>query len=481
MQTRCSEFLLQLNVRRLFVAAILTLATGRCLRAEVTVTVERSATGSGFRFKSVPAPANNDAATTARFKLIDGERDRNGGDLDVLHDGQVPEEEDQPSQNFFFRAGTDGGRLALDLGGVIAVKRVSTYSWHPGPRGPQVYKMYAADGNANGFNAEPRRGTDPTSCGWKLIATVDTRPKAGNDEGGGQYGVAISDSEAGAFGNFRYLLFDVTRTEDHDAFGNTFYSEIDVIDANGPAPATGVASERKSISKSFDAEGGKYQFTINATEAPDLMDWADRELRPVVQEWYPKLIAMLPGDGFTPATNITLRFRKSMGGTPASAGGGGVNLNSEWFRRELNGEARGSVVHELVHIVQDYGRARRTNPEATRTPGWLVEGIADYIRWFLFEPQTKGAEITERNLPRARYDASYRITANFLNWVTLNHDKMIVPKLNAAAREGKYSEQLWKDWTGKSVTELGEAWRKENETRINAAKSELLKGGADTN
>ncbi|HSQ79505.1 MAG TPA: aminopeptidase P N-terminal domain-containing protein, partial [Candidatus Bathyarchaeia archaeon] len=40
----------------------------------------------------------------------------------------------------------------------------------------------------------------------------------------------------------------------------------------------------------------------------------------------------------------------------------------------LKGGAKGSVVHELAHVVQNYGVARRTNPSATRTPGWVVEG-----------------------------------------------------------------------------------------------------------
>jgi hypothetical protein len=98
--------------------------------------------------------------------------------------------------------------------------------------------------------------------------------------------------------------------------------------------------------------------------------------------------------------------------------------------------------------------------------------LADYIRWFLYEPETKGAEITERNLARTKYDASYRITGNFLNWATQHYDPKLVPKLNAAAREGKYTEQVWRDWTGKTVQELGEEWKKENETRINAAKAQ---------
>jgi len=117
--------------------------------------------------------------------------------------------------------------------------------------------------------------------------------------------------------------------------------------------------------------------------------------------------------------------------------------------------------------VQSYGLARR-NRNATRTPGWLVEGIADYIRWFLYEPETYGAEITARNIGRARYDASYRVSGNFLNWVTEEYDKDIVRKLNAAVREGMYSEDLWKKHTERTVQQLGDEWKKDLEKQIAA-------------
>lgn len=214
----------------------------------------------------------------------------------------------------------------------------------------------------------------------------------------------------------------------------------------------------------FDAEDGKYQFTIDAAVAPDLMEWSEKELKPVVREWYPKIVAMLPSEGFHAPTKIALRYRDDMGGTPASAADANVNLNAKWFRGELKREARGAVVHELVHVVQSYGGHRKRN--ASPTPGWIVEGIADYIRWFLYEPESRGAEITKRNLAQARYDASYRVTGNFLNWVVQHKDKELIRKLNTAAREGRYSEQLWKEWTGKSVAELGEEWKQFNEQRL---------------
>jgi hypothetical protein len=447
-----------------FVAAVLSLAVASPGFAEVQVAVERNGPGEAngsFRFKRIPPPHPSDAATRARFTLVSGERDRNGGDVAQLHDGRWPRDEDAPSQNFFFAPGSNGGRIQIDLGTNVVVRQVNTYSWHANTRGPQVYHLYASAGVEAAFQVAPARGIDPESCGWQLLARVDTRKEG---EPGGQHAASISDS-SGSLGQFRYLLFDAFQTESNDPFGNTFYSEIDVIHPGTAAPLA-VSDELKPVISRFEADGGKYRFTIDATVAPDLMPWAENELRPVVQEWYPKLVAMLPSDGFVARTNVTIRFRDNMRGTPASAGGGYINCNAGWFRRELKREALGSVVHEMVHVVQNY--SRMTDANYQRVPRWLVEGIPDYIRWFLYEPQTKGAEITKGNLPRASYDASYRITGNFLNWVTTRYDSNIVRTLNAAGRSGRYHDDLWKKHTGKTIQELGAAWRKMHEERLAA-------------
>jgi hypothetical protein len=436
-------------------------------QAEIKVVVghhRNQDAAADFKFAEVPAPSQSDAASKATFIIVDGQRDRNGGNLDKLHDGKIPTEDDQPAQNFFFNAGTDGGRMLIDLGNVITITQVNTYSWHPDTRGPQVYVLYAGAGDANGFNPQPKRGTDPQTCGWRRIAQVDTRPKEGS--GGGQYAVSISDS-GGALGRFRYLLFDINRTEAADPFGNTFYSEIDVVEPNAPviaaAPAIPPAGERRE--ETVEAEDGKFQITIDTTETPDLTEWAHNDLAPVVRQWYPKLVKMLPSEGYEAPRRVTITFSASMQGV-AATGGTRVRCAAGWFRQNLQGEAKGAIVHELGHVVQNYGLARRNNPSATRTPGWIVEGICDYIRWFLYEPQTHGADITARNIARARYDANYRISANFLNWVTETYDKDIVRKLNAAAREGKYSDELWKTATGHTVEELGDEWKASLEKKI---------------
>jgi len=419
-----------------------------------------------FKFKNAPQPSRNDAATKATFTIVDGRRDRNGGNLDKLHDGKVPTEEDQPSENFFFNAGTEGGRLLIDLGDAIEIKQVNTYSWHSNTRGPQLYKLYASNGKADGFNQQPKNGTDPQTCGWKLIANVDTRPQEGTV--GGQFAVSISDSD-GTIGKYQYLLFDISATEQSDPFGNTFFNEIDVVDPTSEVvAAVPVNQPTGEVQREIvEADGGTYQITIETTETPDLTEWAHKELAPVVQKWYPKLVKMLPSEGYEAPTRVSIAFSASMQGV-AATGGTRVRCAARWFRRELQGEAKGAVVHELVHVVQNYSIARRTNPNPTRTPGWLVEGIADYIRWFLYEPETHGAEITSRNISQARYNGNYRISANFLNWATETYDKDIVRKLNAAAREGNYNEDLWTKLTGHTVQELGDEWKASLEKKIAA-------------
>ena len=208
-------------------------------RADVKVVADHNDTDhatAGFKFKNVPSPVKTNAAIAAKFTIVDGEKDPNSAELDALHDGKLPAEQDEPATNFFFNAGTEGGRILIDLGSAIDVKQVNTYSWHTDTRAPQVYDLYASDGTAAGFNASPNKDTNPDKVGWKLITKVDTRPKTG--EPGGQYGVSVSDS-AGSLGKYRYLLLVVSRTESDDDFGNTFFSEITVIDSKDAEKADG--------------------------------------------------------------------------------------------------------------------------------------------------------------------------------------------------------------------------------------------------
>jgi hypothetical protein len=181
-----------------------------------------------FKFKAVPSPVKDDAAARATLVLVDGEIDGNGADLVAVTDGALPSDQDEPSANFFFTAGSSGGRFRLDFGHVIDVSQVNSYSWHHNSRGPQVYKLYGSEGTDPKFKADPNRSVDPTTVGWSLIASVNTSSSNGLE--GGQYGVGIN-SPSGSLGRYRHLMFDCFVTETNDDWGNTFYSEIDVIEA----------------------------------------------------------------------------------------------------------------------------------------------------------------------------------------------------------------------------------------------------------
>lgn len=199
------------------------------LLPDVKVTFEHNSNDQAnreFKFKNLASPVKDDAAASAKLTLIDGELDSGGAELAALTDGRLPRNEDEPGANVFFRAGSSGGRFRMDFGNAIDVVRVNTYSWHIASRGPQLYKLYGADGSDPKLNLDPKRGVDPGSVGWKLIALVSTLSDRGDE--GGQYAASVVDA-GGSLGKYRYLLFDCYVTELHDNWGNTFYSEIDVI------------------------------------------------------------------------------------------------------------------------------------------------------------------------------------------------------------------------------------------------------------
>jgi hypothetical protein len=198
---------------------------------------------------------------------------------------------------------------------------------------------------------------------------------------------------------------------------------------------------------SHSPDSAKYHITIDYTEAPELADWVKNKLQPTCDEWYPKIVEALPSEGYKAPDRIPIVITSKYRGVAATMGTH-VVCSVEWFKHNTKGEAPGAVVHELVHVVQQYHGGRG----GARNPGWLVEGLADYIRWFKYEPRPTGTR--PRNPDSASYTNSYRITAGFLNYVVDKHDKDLIRKLNAAMREGKYDPDLWKQYAGKTIDDL---------------------------
>lgn len=182
----------------------------------------------------------------------------------------------------------------------------------------------------------------------------------------------------------------------------------------------------------------------DTTGAPELEAWAARA-RELCVQWYPKLLALLPSPGFEPHLSTRLLFITNMSGVANTSRGSDIRISASFVKRNTNDW--GMVIHELTHVVQSYPSAK----QGFTKPGWLVEGIADQIRLFVFEPEARRPRI---NPDRAKYTDSYKTTAEFLNWVQVKHDKELVKKFSAALRQGEFEDGLWKKYTGKTVDEL---------------------------
>ena len=250
-------------------AIILPLASGlaQVNAAPAKVSIGYSPENTAFETKTTLPPATNDAATGATFKVIAGTPDPNSPSLVVLHDGKIPHEDDEPSSNFFFSGG--GGRILVDLGKTIDVSNISSYSWHSGSRSSQNYQVFGSDGSGKDFVAEPGTDVAPEKSGWKLIAKVDTTANKP-----GQHAASIEPGAGKSLGNFRYVLFDVLKNQKEARVEDTFFSEIDIADANGPKLER--VQKPKVIKEVFASKDQKFHYTLDVTEAPDLQEWCGK-------------------------------------------------------------------------------------------------------------------------------------------------------------------------------------------------------------
>lgn len=127
----------------------------------------------------------------------------------------------------------------------------------------------------------------------------------------------------------------------------------------------------------------------------------------------------------------------------AATYGDHIRFNPKWF--DKHPKDIDVVTHETMHVVQSY---------PGYDPGWLVEGIADYVR-YVYGVDNPGAHWT---LPAYKEDQSYknayRVTARFLVWVEKNKYKDLVNKMDSALRSNTYKPDMWKALTGKTVDEL---------------------------
>jgi len=155
---------------------------------------------------------------------------------------------------------------------------------------------------------------------------------------------------------------------------------------------------------------------------------------------YPKL-----AKEYNPKTLKTVKFfvDTAYKGVAATANGV-VTYSSIWMVKHP--EDIDVVTHEVMHIVQDYGRSVG--------PGWLTEGIADYAR-YKFGVDNPGAKWTLPALkPEHTYKNSYRITARFFAWIEKNVKAGTIKAVDASLRDHSYKPEIWTTLTGKDLDAL---------------------------
>lgn len=185
------------------------------------------------------------------------------------------------------------------------------------------------------------------------------------------------------------------------------------------------------------------EFAVDATGAPELAEWAGRVAR-TCERAYPMVCDELGIERHRAPALIPFAVRRDVRGV-VSMGGGKITASAKYF--EANPHDVGAVVYATVQAVQWYRRP---------APGWLSDGIADYVRFYKFEPGATDPPDPET----ARHDRGSRNTAAFLAYCVETHNSDLIRRLNDALRKGRYADDVWVSLTGKSLSELADEWRR---------------------
>jgi hypothetical protein len=211
---------------------------------QVSVRIERGDETPQFRFATIEPPSDSDYADASQGKaraflasgqlLVFGSDPAfSSGPVDRLVDGRAQGSADAPLESVFFAENVRGGFL-FDLGQVVTIRRVNSFSWHRSKfvsdnhvRATQKYTLWGYAGDEPPASAEPSVGR-----GWERIARVNTDSffdVASAHDRPAQQACSIA-SETDSLGRYRFLLFEVHPTlAGHDnEVDHTFFGEIDV-------------------------------------------------------------------------------------------------------------------------------------------------------------------------------------------------------------------------------------------------------------
>ena len=217
-------------------------------------------------------------------------------------------------------------------------------------------------------------------------------------------------------------------------------SNTDFYDKTYPAIISNKESKETYPILSIDTITKKGYTLVFVNRSPDFADSTKQKLINTFFKVYPKEVKAYNKKALK---KVVFTIEPGYNGV-AAAHNGRIFFSPAWFVK--NPQDIDVVTHEGMHIVQSYG--------GRSGPGWITEGIADYVRYKM----GVNNEGSNWRLPdysaRQNFDNAYRVTARFFVWIEKKYDKKFVRKLDKAMREKVYTSEFSKEHTGKTFAEL---------------------------
>ncbi|MBV9152726.1 MAG: hypothetical protein JO204_13215 [Alphaproteobacteria bacterium] len=197
----------------------------------------------------------------------------------------------------------------------------------------------------------------------------------------------------------------------------------------------GMASQAQSTSPFLTFVYGRH---FNSAEHKALEAWSNMLAR-LADSWWPTITTRLASPGFKPARQIAIKFTDiHIRNVPALTHGSVIEVDAGSLLTRLNDpDTLAMIAHEMVHVAQRYRRG----------PGWLAEGIADYMRYYVLLPDDPSRAFRPEH---ATWHDGYQPTAGFLDWAEQGHPGTIT-RVNAALRAGEDGEALLRDTLGQPL------------------------------
>jgi hypothetical protein len=209
---------------------------------------------------------------------------------------------------------------------------------------------------------------------------------------------------------------------------------------SGPADGTGMAAKSKAkIAATTMYTSGGYTINFKDDVSGGFSTTIRDGLISTFFATYPQLSARFNPNA--PKT-VTIWMNPNFTGV-AQAGGAQIEINPDY----MGGHPKDVdvIVHESMHLVQAYGGSM---------PGWLTEGIADYVRYKYGIYNDENGWTIQPYRPSEPYTVGYGTVAGFLVWLEQHYAINIVDQLNTVGRNDQYTANTWVSITGKTVDQL---------------------------